>query len=97
MELGKVKGQVVSTVRDPHLPPCSLLLVALCDSSGKEIGIEQVAADALGAGHGEWVLLTRGSSARQGFGNAVPVDLCVVGIIDEVTGPGTVHYSKSGS
>ena len=95
MELGKVKGQVVTTVRDSRLPLCSLLLVSLCDASGKETGIQQVAADPLGAGQGEWVLLTRGSSARQGFGDPVPVDLCVVGIIDEVTGKDKVHYSKA--
>ena len=97
MELGKVKGQVVTTARDARLPLCSLLLVALCDASGKETGIQQVAADPIGAGHGEWVLLTRGSSARQGFGDPVPVDLCIVGIVDEVTGKDAVLYSKAGT
>lgn len=94
MELGKVKGQVVTTVRDPSLPLCSLLLVTLCDATGKETGGQQVAADPIGAGVGEWVLLTRGSSARLGLAGPAPVDLCVVGIIDQITG-GDVLYSKT--
>ncbi len=41
-----------------------------------------VAADLVGAGVGEWVLLCFGSSARIAAHN-VPVDAAIVGIIDE--------------
>lgn len=94
MELGKIKGQVVSTVRSPTLPACSLLLVELCGPDGSPSGNVQVAADYLGAGEGEMVLLTRGSSARQGLPDSAPVDLRVVGIVDSVTRAGTALYRK---
>ena len=96
MEVGKVIGQLVTTVRDPKLPPCSLLLVELCSAKGPQKDLCQVAADPIGAGNGEWVLLTRGSSARVGLGADVPVDLCVVGIVDEITVEQKVLYSKMG-
>ena len=63
MELGKVVGQVVSTVRDPGLPNLKFLLVDIVDAQGKVTCPGQVAADILGAGEGEMVLLVRGSSA----------------------------------
>ena len=64
MELAKVIGQVVSTVRCPGLPYNSLLLVDLLNEKGESIGRSQVAADPIGAGEGEWVIVSRGSSAR---------------------------------
>jgi ethanolamine utilization protein EutN len=94
MEVGKVIGQLVTTVRDPKLPHCSLLLVELCDTKGPNSKFCQGAADPIGAGNGEWVLLTRGSSARKGLGQDVPVDLCIVGIVDEITLGEKVLYSK---
>ena len=96
MEVGKVIGQLVSTVRDHKLPPCSLLLVELCNADGPQKDLCQVAADPIGAGNGEWVLLTRGSSARMGLGGDVPVDLCIVGIVDEITMGEKRLYSKTG-
>jgi ethanolamine utilization protein EutN len=95
MELGKVIGQVVSTVRAAHLPPGSLLLVEPCGSAPSPPGAYQVAIDMIGAGIGEWVLLTRGSSARKGFSDEAPVDLCIIGIVDEVTEATRAVYSKS--
>lgn len=62
MELAKVIGQVVSTVRCPGLPYNSLLLVDLLNEKGESIGRSQVAADPIGAGEGEWVIVSRGSS-----------------------------------
>ena len=52
MELAKVIGQVVSTVRCPGLPYNSLLLVDLLNEKGESIGRSQVAADPIGAGEG---------------------------------------------
>ena len=59
MELAKVIGQVVSTVRCPGLPYNSLLLVDLLNEKGESIGRSQVAADPIGAGEGEWVIVSR--------------------------------------
>jgi microcompartment protein CcmK/EutM len=94
VELGKVLGQVVATARDPKLPNMSLLLVALLDGQGEPTGTCHVAADPIGAGEGEWVLLVRGSSARRALEADAPLDLTVVGIIDHVTAGKETIYRK---
>lgn len=94
MELGKVVGQVVSTVRVGGLPNLTLLLVDLVDVDGNVITSNQVAADTLGAGEGEVVLLTRGSSARQAVDDTTPIDLTVVGIVDQITSGRQALYEK---
>lgn len=44
---------------------------------------------------GEWVLLVSGSSARQAHRSELsPVDLCVIGIVDEVVAGGKVVFHK---
>ena len=48
-------------------------------------GKTEVVVDPIGAGHGEVVLLCKGSSARLVFGGNAPVDTVVVGIVEEVT------------
>ncbi len=57
--------------------------------------IHKVALDYVGAGIGEWVLVSRGSAARQIPGSQdCPSDAAIVGIIDTVnTKTGTI-YSK---
>jgi len=96
MRLAKIIGQVVATVRNPQLGMDKLLLVQMLGADGKPESQVQVAVDSLGAGNGEWVLVVSGSSARksiEGDGNA-PVDLSVVGIIDEVSTDAGINYSK---
>jgi len=95
MELGKVVGQVVATVRDPGLPNLTFLLVDIIDGQGKTVLRSQVAADTIGAGEGEWVLLVRGSSARLIMEARTPLDLSVVGIVDQVTSGRKALYDKS--
>jgi microcompartment protein CcmK/EutM len=94
MELGKVIGQVVSTVRDPGLPNLTLLLVDIIDKDGKVTFGSQVAADTIGAGEGEVVLLVRGSSARMIMESRTPLDLSIVGIVDQVTSRKKAIYTK---
>lgn len=94
MEIGKITGQVVSTARHHKLPQTTLLLVDIIDVDGNVLASQQVAADHIGAGMGEWVLLTRGSSARTIFDTEVPVDLSVVGIIDQITSGRESLYTK---
>ena len=70
MELGVVIGQVVSTAKCKEMDGDRLLVVHLVDPTKKKgarvasNAVCHVAVDAVGAGVGEWVLLTRGSSAR---------------------------------
>jgi ethanolamine utilization protein EutN len=98
MRLAQVIGQVVATVRNPHLGLDKLLLVQTLDCEGRVDPQVQVAVDNLGAGTGEWVLLVSGSSARLTAGNGpdAPIDLSVVGIVDEVTSAKGLNYSKGG-
>lgn len=95
MEIGKVSGQVVSTVRAKDLPYNALLLVDLLDKQGVPTGKVDVAIDVIGAGEGEWVILARGSSARKVCGEDSPIDLAVVGIVDQVSSLGKTLYSKN--
>lgn len=51
---------------------------------GTEVGRQMVVIDTIGAGIGDRVIVTTGSSARKMLENdSIPVDSVVVGIIDE--------------
>lgn len=95
MKLAIVIGQVVSTVKHAGFEHDKLLLVEIIDGHGKSKGNTFVAADTIGAGNGEWVLLVEGSSARKAGGNTnSPVDMTIVGIVDEVVKDNKVTYHK---
>ena len=86
MRVAKVIGNIWSTRKDEKLNGYKLLLVQplniLDDSADK---IPMVAADIIGAGVGETVIVVGGSSARSAAGDMnVPVDATVVGIVDDM-------------
>ena len=59
------------------------MLVRFVDAEGQETGGFVVAADAVGAGPGEMVLVASGSSARQTQAtNNRPVDAVIMAIVD---------------
>lgn len=97
MRLAKVIGQVVATVRSERLSMDKLALITFIDRDGKEDSAVSVAIDKLGAGEGEWVLVVAGSSARMSIdaSGQVPIDLSVVGIIDEVTSNKSSWFQKN--
>ena len=83
MQLCKVVGTVVATRKEPTLEGLTMLLVRQVDTEGQESGGFVVAADAVGAGPGEFVLVAAGSSARQTQAtNNRPVDAVVMAIVD---------------
>lgn len=84
MLLANVVGNVWATRKDEQLRGLKLLVVQPVDSDGAPIGSEIVAADSIGAGVGEMVLITQGSSARRAVRGEVAIDAVVVGIIDTV-------------
>lgn len=95
MQLAKVRGTVVSTQKDPGLQGVKLLLLQLLDEDGRPLPKYEVAADNVGAGVDEWVLVTRGSSARQvPRSEQRPVDAAVVAIVDTVSVENRQLYSK---
>lgn len=98
MQLARVLGQVVSTVKQRALDRHPLLLLA--DFIATETGDAAddptyVAVDLVGAGVGEIVLVSGGGAARVAAGADVPVDRAVVAIADSVIRAGAVTYSKS--
>ena len=95
MILAEVLGTVVSTRKDSHLLSLKLMLVREVDGSFKPTGNHVVAADAVGAGTGELVLVAQGSSARMTeVSREKPVDAVICGIVDSVEIGGRDVYTK---
>ena len=91
MFVAKVTGSLVSTQKVEAMKGCKLLIVEpyRVDTAERKslvtTGRTFVAVDMLGAGVGDYVLLTQGSSARMTPETKnMPVDAVVVGIIDQV-------------
>lgn len=95
MRIAIVRGTVTSTQKDPSLTGVKFLLVQYVDLQGQPQPDYEVAADPVGAGIDEWVLVSRGSAARQPQGNETrPLDAVVMAIIDTVSVSGRSLYSK---
>jgi len=95
MQLAKVVGSVVATRKEESLTGLRLLLVRPVDEEGREGATVLVAADAVGAGPGELVLVASGSSARQTLAtDKRPVDAVVMAIVDSWDVGGAVKYRK---
>jgi len=95
MQIARVRGTVTSTQKDPSLRGVKLLMLQLVDENGNLLPVYEVAADSVGAGVNEWVLVSRGSAARQVLGNEQrPLDAVVVAIIDTIYVEERVIYSK---
>jgi ethanolamine utilization protein EutN len=85
LELGKVIGSVWATKKNEKLNGNKLMVVQLMDAYNKAGNRLVVAADIVGAGTGDQVLIVRGSSARYALSAAgSPVDAAIVGIVDSV-------------
>lgn len=95
MQIAKVRGTVVSTVKPSSMTGVKLLFVQYADDNGEFLPQYEVVADLVGAGVNEWVLITKGSAARQERGlDNKPLDALVVAIIDTVTVDNRRLYSK---
>lgn len=95
MILAQVIGTVVSTRKDANLLSLKLLLTREVDLALKPTGNYVVAADAVGAGEGEVVLIAQGSSARlTDVSREKPVDAVICGIVDAVESDGRDLYLK---
>jgi ethanolamine utilization protein EutN len=95
MEVCRVVGQAVATVKDPGLRAAKLLLVVPVGPDGSDRGEIYAAADTVGAGEHELVLVARGSAARAtARTQEAPADAAIVGILDSVTVGGETTYRK---
>ena len=83
MQLARVVGDIVTTLKDPGLAGISLLLIQPIAASGEPVGQPMVAVDSVGAGVGETVFFVRGKEASFPFyPPEVPADAGIVGIVD---------------
>ncbi len=95
MRIAKVRGTVVSTYKEPSLQGVKFLMLQFVDEGGNLLPEYEVAADTVGAGLDEWVLVSRGSQSRhvRDCGTR-PIDAAVIAIIDTVTISNRSVYSK---
>ena len=83
MLMGKIVGNIVSTRKNEAIVGSKIFEVRLIEN-GAPTDSYIVAIDSVGAGIGENVLITTGSSARLALQNTnTPVDAVIVGIIDD--------------
>lgn len=83
MQLARVIGTVVATVKNESLQGRKLLVVQTLDRHLNSTGKPMVAVDAIGAGVGELVFWCRGKEASFPFKREdTPTDCTIVGIVD---------------
>ena len=103
MLIAKVTGSLVATEKVGSMVGHKLLLVEPYRLDAKTrgglvtTGRSMVAVDTVGAGVGELVLITQGSSARlTPETKSLPIDTVIVGIIDSVHVDHACVYDKEG-
>jgi microcompartment protein CcmK/EutM len=83
VQLARVLGEIVSTMKDPNLMGIKMLVLQPLAASGEAAGRTLVALDSVGAGVGENVFFVRGREAAFPFYPAEPpADATIVGIVD---------------
>ena len=83
MQLARVIGEVVSSMKDANLVGTLLVLQPIA-ASGAPAGRTLVALDSVGAGVGENVFFVRGREAAFPFyPSEPPTDATIVGIVDQ--------------
>ena len=101
MFIAKVTGSLVSTQKVNEIVGNKLMMVEpfrLDADTRKELittGRTFVAIDTIGAGAGDFVLITQGSSARMTpETKTMPIDTLIVGIVDRVHVESACVYSR---
>ncbi|MDE0670061.1 MAG: ethanolamine utilization protein EutN [Acidimicrobiia bacterium] len=98
MQLARVIGQVVATVKEPGLDSFKILIVQNIDPAlpdGESTGSPYAAVDLVGAGEGEIVTVAQGSAARIPDAAAnTATDSAVVAIVDTLSVDGAVTFKK---
>jgi microcompartment protein CcmK/EutM len=88
VQVARVLGEVVSTMKDPNLTGLKMLILQPVTASGQDSGRTLVALDSVGAGVGEQVFFVRGREAAFPFyPTEPPADATVIGIVDEIDVP----------
>ena len=86
MLFGRVKGSAICTMKYPGTEGLKLLVVQPLDKNLKPQGGLQVAVDVVQAGTGDLCVMVRSREAALAMPEIkfVPVDLALVGIVDEL-------------
>jgi len=86
MLFGRVRGTAVCTIKYPDLKGMKLLIVQPLDKHMQPVGEMQVAVDVVQAGPGDLCVMVRSREAALALREHkfVPVDLALVGIVDEL-------------
>jgi len=86
MLFGRVCGTAICTIKYPDLKGMKLLMVQALDKNMETVGPLQVAADVVQAGPGDLCVMVRSREAALAMQEHkfVPVDLALVGIVDEL-------------
>jgi ethanolamine utilization protein EutN len=83
VQLARVLGEVVATMKDANLEGMKLLVVQPLSAAGEAVGRTLVALDSVGAGVGENVFFVRGREAAFPFyPGEPPTDATIIGIVD---------------
>jgi ethanolamine utilization protein EutN len=83
MQLARVIGNVVSTIKNESLEGRKIMVVQNLNEKLEPFGQPLIALDAIGAGVGELVFWCRGKEASFPFKrDATPTDCTIVGIVD---------------
>lgn len=87
MLFGRVRGTAVCTMKYPDLQGLKLLVVEPLDKHMEPTGPLQVAVDVVQAGPGDLCVMVRSREAALAMreNTFVPVDLALVGVVDELT------------
>jgi ethanolamine utilization protein EutN len=97
MQLGRIIGNVVCTVKNASLTGHKLLLVQPVDQNGRDKGRAFVAIDAVGAGAGETIYWCRGREASFPFlPSETPTEATIVGIVDTINLTGSAPAASKG-
>jgi len=86
MQICKVTGNVVSTVKNQHLDGKKIMIVQPLDLDGKPAGKDYLAIDTVSAGKDDKVLVIKeGGSARIVFNDKeIPVQAVIIAVVDAV-------------
>lgn len=85
MQLARVIGDIVATIKDSNLTGLKLLVLQPLSPDGNPSGRTLIAVDSVGAGVGEDVFFVRGREAAFPFYPAEPpADATIIGIVDQI-------------
>ncbi len=86
MLFGRVRGTAICTIKYPGTEGLKLLIVQPLNKKLEPVGALQVAVDVVDAGVGDLCVMVRSREASLALPDVkfVPIDLALVGVVDEL-------------